>query len=1015
MTYPSYWTPEQVVYLKSLTQTAGIVDKHDHPNRLIMYSEEASILRYLQEPHHRTDRIKQGHTYLICDIGGSKVKMSLYEIKEPRDTRNNMKGEQRCDWDINYMNELPQLSVGAQSVIKRCEAYVLSRLSLPENSFHLKEGKSRKGQAEFGSLINDITELLIKNFSSKLSDDRDERSFRIPFSLQKRTLSPPTTSSGRMVGKTMLTLKPSELEENIFQPVCNQIIDYLVNIIGGASNKDIEAMILVGGFCHSEYLLDLIEDACKRTSTKLMVPFKHNPSSQFSSYEIVCGAIMKSMDKVEAHDPTTRIMLDVPPPAPLTENHSSKVFVFVDFGYLKTKVSYIHAQQGQLPDSANLNHITDWPGQSTTDSDLPTLDIMLIPRNRTDRNSTKRMISLKDNHNKQFLRLTQGDETYNKYYTFEQSNQGIVLVTHEKTAVERRPTHMPDNEIEDLQITRRETKVYAYREGIDPARSLNTHRCIEKYTFTVKRQLITTQEFSLLYFDYLTSFLFSYIPSKTGIRDKRQFNFCITRDNHAYPDHFTLTDEDIINIADRFGLRTENHRLLVLERAEATAIHCRQLLDTSDMSDRAAHLHFLQIQITSDHCLMLLNRVPFLDSKDSLKEKSWHGMHKYVKDKNVPFDFLDITAENMWTHTRTYQNAVLKRCGRHRSSKRFFNSSNMKVFKSMLKKYISTIFLDIEDGERVHTIYICNSGKRNCCQVHIANMDLLEFGMIPALNQLVSVIEGSIFNQYLYQGLQISDVFVMGDLFYCKDYDSYKFIDKMLLMKLRKINFRRLDHLLLQSMTKNTQVTKVAVQTQQFDDGEDQDAIDSIAASGSVTYGLNPSNRLLERFASRTYAIRIQISESNGRVINRTLSNDEDAAYVTRKHMNSIIKVTSEELIPVIIKESRLKSLTSIGEEIHVSFTVCNSLPGLKVAIGLFTLEDDRLSTWDLNSPNNKFDQIQNFVIENCAHPTYPVIFKTRVSQTKSYKFWVEYGKNEKKNAIRIRESILLKTSYITK
>lgn len=168
MTYPSYWTPEQVAYLKSLAQAAGIVDKHDHPFRLIMYSEEASILRYLQEPHS-PDRMKQGHKYLICDIGGSKVKMSLYEIKEPRNTRNNMKGEQLCDWDTNYMNEPPQLFVGAQSVIKRCEKYVLSRLSLPENMFSLEEEREEEkgrsasnGQADFGRLMEDITEILIK-------------------------------------------------------------------------------------------------------------------------------------------------------------------------------------------------------------------------------------------------------------------------------------------------------------------------------------------------------------------------------------------------------------------------------------------------------------------------------------------------------------------------------------------------------------------------------------------------------------------------------------------------------------------------------------------------------------------------------------------------------------------------------------------------------------------------------------------------------------------------------------
>lgn len=158
MTYPCYWTPEQVAYLKSLVQIAGIIDENDHPARLIMYSEEASILRYLQEPN---DRIKQGHKYLICDVGGSKVRMSLYEIKEPLDTRNNMKGERYCHWDKNFMKEDPELPVGAQNIVKQCEAYVLSKLSTPDTNFTLEDIEEQGGslynaREHFGRLVDSI-------------------------------------------------------------------------------------------------------------------------------------------------------------------------------------------------------------------------------------------------------------------------------------------------------------------------------------------------------------------------------------------------------------------------------------------------------------------------------------------------------------------------------------------------------------------------------------------------------------------------------------------------------------------------------------------------------------------------------------------------------------------------------------------------------------------------------------------------------------------------------------------
>lgn len=113
--------------MRSLAQLAGFVDENDFPELLMMYSVGASMLRCIQEPYRRNE-IKQGYKYLICDIGGTKVKMNLYETKEPLDANSNILSERQCNWDTNYMKKPCQLFVGAQDIRKLLEIHALSLL-----------------------------------------------------------------------------------------------------------------------------------------------------------------------------------------------------------------------------------------------------------------------------------------------------------------------------------------------------------------------------------------------------------------------------------------------------------------------------------------------------------------------------------------------------------------------------------------------------------------------------------------------------------------------------------------------------------------------------------------------------------------------------------------------------------------------------------------------------------------------------------------------------------------------
>lgn len=160
MTYPSDWTQAKVAYLRSLVQMAGIIDENDHLDRLLMYGEGESVIRALQTPNF-TCFLKQGYTYLICDMGGSDVKMSLFDVKEPDITRNNTKKAVFREWDINYATVPSRLFIGTESFLKPAETYLLSRLSTSSQAFtvddvYQKDGALFDSREEFRSLVDSI-------------------------------------------------------------------------------------------------------------------------------------------------------------------------------------------------------------------------------------------------------------------------------------------------------------------------------------------------------------------------------------------------------------------------------------------------------------------------------------------------------------------------------------------------------------------------------------------------------------------------------------------------------------------------------------------------------------------------------------------------------------------------------------------------------------------------------------------------------------------------------------------
>jgi hypothetical protein len=198
-------------------------------------------------------------------------------------------------------------------------------------------------------------------------------------------------------------------------------------------------------------------------------------------------------------------------------------------------------------------------------------------------------------------------------------------------------------------------------------------------------------------------------------------------------------------------------------------------------------------------------------------------------------------------------------------------------------------------------------------------MDLLEFAIEPTLNHFVSIIRASTLNQDLFRGIQLSNIFLLGEFILCRDRRSYKVLEDILLFKLQKINFRRLDNLILQRMTKNTQVSKITIPKEEEEMG---DSIAYATLRGSVLFGLDPRNRLLERYACRTYAVHIRLldisSEEHNSSSNSTLEKETQVMF---QNTNAKRIIENDELIPIINKGERVSasSKNEIGRYFYLT------------------------------------------------------------------------------------------------
>lgn len=1061
VTYPSEWALALVNYLRILFQTACMGDEDDHPDRLLMYSEGESIIHLLQTSYYGLNfNLKRGYKYLIFDMKGTESTMSMYDIDE----ENNIKVGRRCDWDINYRKESSQLCIGYQDLRRGCVSYLISKLSACLDLVTLQDIIEQDVQLrrDFNALTNIIMKEVLQKLSKAAIESNTPFKYTLPSSLQP-ALSHPFDSNMKghsskakrtqrgevsvesMIEKedtTEIVIYPAEIEVSVFRPIFKLISNYFENIIGGVKNF-VETVILVGELCRSVYLMELLEDISNREGITFY-PFS-NEKWGYGDFDIsLRGALEKSVATLKGNECIPNIDLTgIDLPRDTQRDDLREAFFFVDYTSKNTKISYCHTQPGQTPDGANIKRMSDWPGQSPVDEVLPTLELMLIPGNNVKGSTGKKIISLKENndHRVHFLDLIQKGKNGSIYYTFKKCKRDIIWFTHQLEMSRDEPNgYLPDN-VEEFQnnlnpcvIESSRTSSATNKTSSALHKDLSNRRDNASHKFTVTQQHISFKEFSIMFFEYLISFIFDHINFKMGIEGVK-FRYCITRDSKRESEEFKLTDDDIRDIASRCGILSEEidgsqHTLFTLERTEATALYCRDLIGAIDTSNLSENIGFVQLQLTANQRLILLNRIPFYNGGeiDLQVEKSWKFVHRFAKSKNSQFNFMNITCQNLWTHVQNCQENLLQMCGRHSASKRFFNANNMQIFNELLLAYFSKSNLELLNGEKVHDLSICR--ENDYCRVHMANTDLVQFGFIPSISKLVSEIQRSVSDPQFHQGLRINSLLIMGFSKLCQlQEDDYKVLEDILLMDLKKMSFTSSNDPKFYHQINITQIIKVD-EKRLGDNVKGQNCLSNIVLKGSFMYVMNSDTRLLERFFAKSYAIKLELKDLEWEILNGKSTKSDGIGYtgsddrnsgeplhasttphVISNHLDSQTKISDNMLIPIIRKGTALASLELIEGDVNASFKIFNRQEYVRGTIELYMLEEDIGFDWKPATPHHSRYMLSYFYTDPC-NPTYPIIFKARLSQTGSYSSWIEYNKNDKDEVETFEEQVSLKTTY---
>ncbi|KAL0094255.1 hypothetical protein F4703DRAFT_1787960 [Phycomyces blakesleeanus] len=257
LTVPAIWDDQAKAIMREAAVLAGIVDRSDNPDRLILTSEPEAASLYCEKKSGQFN-LKHGQRFMICDAGGGTLDLIVFEI----DTSSG-------DASLREVTKGSGSTCGSTFLDRNMRDLIIKRF-----------GTYADGNKE---IIDNLIDHFVASTKPQF-DDEDDEFFTIPISLglNEEILANIGVADGR------LQVTVDELREDVFEPVVKQVLDLISDQIN-QSRTQIDAIFLVGGFGQSRYLGRRVKEIFKPKVGSIYVPSR-------GEMAVVRGAVMFGMD-----------------------------------------------------------------------------------------------------------------------------------------------------------------------------------------------------------------------------------------------------------------------------------------------------------------------------------------------------------------------------------------------------------------------------------------------------------------------------------------------------------------------------------------------------------------------------------------------------------------------------------------------------------------------------------------------------------------------------------------------
>ncbi|KAI8067566.1 hypothetical protein BC940DRAFT_301054 [Gongronella butleri] len=243
LTVPAMWSDKAKQTMRDAAISAGIIDKNDHHDRLILISEPEAAAIYCERTSDEFTMV-DGDEFMICDAGGGTLDLIVFSVKMDAD------GNRKFQESAKGMGR----SCGSIFIDKNMRKLIKSKLK-----------KISKG----GSIPPSALETMMEHFIDRMKPDFDgseDQYLDLPMIAGLVEQNMP--SLGLRDGKLEFTVQ--ELEEKVFEPVVRDVLDLVQQQMNETTN--LKAIFMVGGFGSSQYLYLRVNREFGSQNLKVITP-----------------------------------------------------------------------------------------------------------------------------------------------------------------------------------------------------------------------------------------------------------------------------------------------------------------------------------------------------------------------------------------------------------------------------------------------------------------------------------------------------------------------------------------------------------------------------------------------------------------------------------------------------------------------------------------------------------------------------------------------------------------------